>query len=349
MQRRNFIKSLALPAIILPAFNLLGNTFVEENKRAFVVRSLKSRFNASPLFRDRIPNDLKISTKDTNGNFCLFDYVGITRIPGPTLHMHTEQDELFYIHDGEFIFQTGDDRFIATKGDAVFGPRNVQHTWTQLSEKGRLQYFALPAGKLEAFFDEQARLKGRKMTTEETQLFENQYGIKRLGPSLQFDALPTATAVRNGYVIKAGQCRNNVHVSEKTKSPVHLKLGAKDSNGMLSVFDYTGSGKGGPPLHVHPDQDEAFFVLEGQYTFLVGDDKHQLQPGDTIFLPRGVPHTWAQQSEKGKLLFFFHPSGQMEKFFEHYSQQNSVPPPDVMTKVFSEHGMKIVGPPIGLD
>jgi glyoxylate utilization-related uncharacterized protein len=46
-----------------------------------------------------------------------------------------------------------------------------------------------------------------------------------------------------------------------------------------------------PPLHIHRDSDEAFYVLEGELTLWIGDEVHVLRAGDSVIAPRGVPHT----------------------------------------------------------
>ncbi|MBL0053012.1 MAG: cupin domain-containing protein, partial [Bacteroidetes bacterium] len=120
----------------------------------------------------------------------------------------------------------------------------------------------------------------------------------------------------------------------------------KDTNGNLTIFEYTGNEKGGPPLHVHPYQDEIFFIVQGEYLFQVGDEKHNLKSGDTIFLPRAVPHAFAQLSDNGKMFFLFQPSGKMEDFFRTLSNLTSPPTAEQGAKIFADHDMKIVGPPI---
>lgn len=69
-------------------------------------------------------------------------------------------------------------------------------------------------------------------------------------------------------------------------------VSAKDTGNQLSLFEYTGYEKSGPPLHVHFAQDEIFRVTEGSYRFVVGEEQIQLRAGDNIFLPRNTPHTW---------------------------------------------------------
>ncbi|WP_447406319.1 cupin domain-containing protein, partial [Clostridium perfringens] len=83
--------------------------------------------------------------------------------------------------------------------------------------------------------------------------------------------------------------------------------------------------KGGPPLHVHPYQDEIFFIVQGEYLFQVGELRHNLKAGDTIFLPRTVPHAFAQLTDIGKMFFLFQPSGKMEDFFRALGNLTSPP------------------------
>ncbi len=154
--------------------------------------------------------------------------------------------------------------------------------------------------------------------------------------------------LKKGFVIKGGQNRFN----EKTKlfgsNPVDIKVSTKDTDGMLSISEYTGYTKGGPPLHIHPFQDEVFIILEGEHLFQVGEEQFHLTAGDTIFLPRNVPHAPCQLSEKGRYLFFFTPSGKMEDFMRALGglKVTGQASPEKMAKIFEAHEMKIVGPPL---
>jgi quercetin dioxygenase-like cupin family protein len=69
----------------------------------------------------------------------------------------------------------------------------------------------------------------------------------------------------------------------------------------------------GTPLHIHNLQDEVYHVIEGSYYFQVGDERFNLAKGDSIFLPRQVPHAWTQVSERGKMMVIFQPAGKMEE------------------------------------
>lgn len=151
---------------------------------------------------------------------------------------------------------------------------------------------------------------------------------------------------KKGFVVKAAESRFNEKTLLGGKSPNDIKVSSKDTSGDLTVFEYTGNEKGGPPLHFHANQDEIFFILEGEYLFQVGDDKHNLKAGDTIFLPRTVPHAFAQLTEKGKTFFLFQPSGKMEDFFRTIGNLTAEPTPEQGAKIFADHEMTIVGPPL---
>jgi quercetin 2,3-dioxygenase len=89
-------------------------------------------------------------------------------------------------------------------------------------------------------------------------------------------------------------------------------------------------------------------VSEGSYRFVVGDETHTLHAGQTIFLPRNIPHTWIQLTDKGKLIYFLQPAGKMEEFFTLMNTFKERPSQEILDKIHFEHGMKLMGPPLSL-
>ena len=80
------------------------------------------------------------------------------------------------------------------------------------------------------------------------------------------------------------------------RANIGVLLRSEDSGGRVSLVDNrVPAGTAGPPLHRH-DFDEAFVVLEGEVTFQLGDDLMTRRAGEVAFAPRGVPHTFANQS-----------------------------------------------------
>jgi len=162
--------------------------------------------------------------------------------------------------------------------------------------------------------------------------------------------LTSADSVLQGepFIVDAGKSRFGETVRFLGVHPNDLKISARDTNGQLSVFEYTGLGRTGPMLHVHLEQDEIFMITAGEYRFVVGNETHILKAGQTIFLPRNIPHTWIQLSELGKMIYFLQPAGKMEEFFSYMNNLKERPSQEEMDRIHAEHQMKVVGPPLTL-
>jgi len=152
-----------------------------------------------------------------------------------------------------------------------------------------------------------------------------------------------------GFVVKNGDARFGVHYKMKgiTSNILDIKISSEDTDGNLAIFEQTGlTPNGGPPLHIHPEQDEWFYVIDGEYLFQVGEERHELKSGDTIFLPRNVKHAFVQLSETGKMIVSYLPAGKMESFFKVTNNWTRPPEKQQINQTFEEHGMTVVGPPI---
>jgi len=150
-----------------------------------------------------------------------------------------------------------------------------------------------------------------------------------------------------GFKISAGEGRIHGHIQLKgvNANMLDVKISGSDTNGDLAIFEQTSLSQGkGTPLHIHPLQDEIFYVLDGSYIFKVGEDKYDLKTGDSIFLPRKVPHAWTQISEKGKMLVVLQPAGKLENFFVTMAGLDHVPAQEEIARIFGENGMQVVGP-----
>jgi mannose-6-phosphate isomerase-like protein (cupin superfamily) len=115
----------------------------------------------------------------------------------------------------------------------------------------------------------------------------------------------------------------------------------EDTGGAYSLFEAIVPAKDpGPPPHIHKNEDEAFYVLEGEFTVSMGDEEFRARRGDFAFLPRGISHKFRSESDTvGRLLVIVNPSG-FEKFFdavgEHVEDDTVFPPPS------DEHIRKII-------
>jgi len=126
---------------------------------------------------------------------------------------------------------------------------------------------------------------------------------------------------------------------------VRFKVGTAETGGRLFVAENLFYDKAGPARHLHYDQDEWFYVLEGEFAFEVGDQKFTLQPGDSLLGPRRIPHVWGfTGGGTGRLLVSFAPAGRIEAFFREITSAGSRPFDD--PKLWSENGMELLGPPM---
>src|ERR1700682_2077018 len=115
------------------------------------------------------------------------------------------------------------------------------------------------------------------------------------------------------------------------------------------LLENTFLAKGGPARHLHYDQDEWFYVLEGEFQFEVGAERFRLQPGDSLLVPRQVPHVWAFVGEaRGRILVAFFPAGKMEAFFREVTPANVMPTQELGI-LWRDYGMELLGPPLPVE
>ncbi len=166
-----------------------------------------------------------------------------------------------------------------------------------------------------------------------------------------------------GFTVAAGEDRFDEHVrlGGPAGEPNDCKVSGKDTEGALSVFEFAG---GGWPRHLHHDQDEWIYVVEGEFEFQVGENnkRFRLGAGESVFLPRKVAHVWGCVSNQpGRIINVYQPAGEMENFFRELGK----PPKYLITAaqvlektytveqiksmqhLFETHGMDLLGP--GLD
>jgi mannose-6-phosphate isomerase-like protein (cupin superfamily) len=131
--------------------------------------------------------------------------------------------------------------------------------------------------------------------------------------------------------------------------PLTIKVPTKDTGGLWFVFEHPDMGKGGPPRHVHHEQDEWFYAVKGEFVMEVGEEKFRLKPGDSLLAPRKVPHAWACVSDTpGTIITALSPAGTFEQFILETTKHATLPPPDEVAKAFADHGMTVVGPPLAV-
>ena len=137
-------------------------------------------------FKRIIPNGtsaFKVSTKDCRGDFFAMEHHH-TRKGGPPRHLHTVEDEWFYVIEGDYIVEVGGKLHHLKAGDSVLGPRNVPHAFAFVGEtSGRFLITYAPAGRMEEFFDTQDHNGGRTTYVNDATKMRA-YGMELLGPPI---------------------------------------------------------------------------------------------------------------------------------------------------------------------
>lgn len=186
MQRSSFVKLLltAGAAITTPFTLAAGYLSGKRTGKGFMVAAGKDRNNHSISLMEGDTFFSKISTADTNGGLYVFESIRVKE-GGPALHYHYEQDEWWYVLEGEFKILIGDELYTAKRGDSVFGPRGIPHAFAKVGEgEGRLLMLYQPAGKMEAFFKAVSEGVMSKMTPAEQDAFRKAHGFERVGAAL---------------------------------------------------------------------------------------------------------------------------------------------------------------------
>ncbi len=132
-----------------------------------------------------------------------------------------------------------------------------------------------------------------------------------------------------------------------------VKATTEETGGALTVIDTWLTADANPPMHVHHGRDEAFFVIDGEVDFFLGDaGPRRAGPGDFVFGPRGVRHRFEVRSPEARMLVLGTPGGG-ERFFRQLGEPAPVPAlpvpqqPDVerVVAIAAAHGIEILPPP----
>jgi quercetin dioxygenase-like cupin family protein len=109
---------------------------------------------------------------------------------------------------------------------------------------------------------------------------------------------------------------------------VACKLTGEESGDFFSVFEVSVPPGNGQPIHRHLRDEEAYYVLHGQFEFHLNGQSESASPGTFMHFPRGTLHGYRNTGEtEGKLLAIFSPAG-MEYFFEEIDSRSKTQPLD---------------------
>jgi mannose-6-phosphate isomerase-like protein (cupin superfamily) len=133
-----------------------------------------------------------------------------------------------------------------------------------------------------------------------------------------------------------------------------VKADSESTGGAFTLIEQVAPPGFGPPPHVHHVDEEAFYVLDGEITVTCGDDTWTIGPGGSVFLPKGVPHSFTVWQQSPVRLLQFSWPAQFERFVAELGEparELTLPPeagpPDIerIIAVAAKYGTEIVGPP----
>jgi quercetin dioxygenase-like cupin family protein len=142
-----------------------------------------------------------------------------------------------------------------------------------------------------------------------------------------------------------------------------IKTTAEQTRGALIQMLVGESRGAATPLHVHHDADETFYVIDGELTVFVGEERIDARSGDFVLGPRGVPHAFVVTSDTAEVLITYGPAGQegpvgagVVGFFrevatpvgESGTPEPTIPDTEHFARRMAEYGIELVGPPPAL-
>jgi quercetin dioxygenase-like cupin family protein len=131
------------------------------------------------------------------------------------------------------------------------------------------------------------------------------------------------------------------------------RLTATQTGGRFGVVEFLDFDGSSVPLHVNERWDRGFYILDGEYTFVIGDETVAGPPGTWIFVPRNTSHAWRCDSPQARLLSVTVPAG-VEGFYRQVGASvtdrtqlpaRSEPDVEALSGTAAQHGITIVGPP----
>ena len=149
------------------------------------------------------------------------------------------------------------------------------------------------------------------------------------------DGAPTAFVLRpeGGRTIDMGNFR------------MSLKASADDTRGAFTLLEAEEPPHFGPPMHIHHDAAEAFYVVSGEYVIFIGDEEHVCPAGSFVFIPAGAPHGFRVGAVPSRKLNIYAPAA-MVGYFDELAAAIARDEMDDETlgEIARRYGMEVIGP-----
>ena len=130
-----------------------------------------------------------------------------------------------------------------------------------------------------------------------------------------------------------------------------FKVTGDETGGAFDYFVVEVAPHGGPPLHVHHEQEESLHVLSGRFKVRVGDDEKVVERGGFALLPSGLPHAFLNLTDEDAEVVVVYTPGGGHRFYEELGPLTREGTPDraEVAACFERHGMTLLGPPLSVE
>lgn len=277
----------------------------------------------------------------TGGALSLF----IDEVPpncGPPLHVHRNEDETFYVVEGELVVEVDGERSKIAAGSAAFLPRGVPHTFANLSNRVVRTLIAATPGGIEHFFAKVEPL----VTQEEPDMTDviataAAHGVEVVGPPLS--AMQDAPAKANGLPLtRSDQVTTFSGPSDET---MQILLSSEETGGQLALMVGEFPSGVGVSLHRHRHEHEVLYILSGVLTLQIGQKKTTVSAGSAAFAPRGIAHRFCNESDATVRALAIITPGGFEKYFGEsfaLAAQGALDE-EMATSLLQKYGVETVG------
>jgi mannose-6-phosphate isomerase-like protein (cupin superfamily) len=124
-----------------------------------------------------------------------------------------------------------------------------------------------------------------------------------------------------------------------------LKASAEDTGQAFTLLEAEEPPNFGPPMHIHHDASEAFYVVSGEYVIFIEDDEYVCPAGSFIHIPAGVPHGFRVGAVPSRKLNIYAPAA-MVGYFDELAAAIAAEEmdDDSLADIARRHGMEVIGP-----
>ena len=144
-----------------------------------------------------------------------------------------------------------------------------------------------------------------------------------------------------GYVLGPGDGR----AIDLGAFSMTVKASEEQTGGLFSLLEATEPPGFGPPLHIHHGIAEAFYVLDGEYLVVIGDEEHRCSAGSFILVPAGTLHGFRVGGVPSRKLNLYLPAA-MVGYFDELSEagKRGEADPDVLGEIATKYAVEVIGP-----